>query len=114
MPFVLSRNLGDGDICCISKLGKDTRYFPSISSDTATVERSFSNIQLIKTRLQSRMSEDTLDYSLRLCIEGPDYISDENLDEILDHYEGMKFEESICEPCYVLLVIETFLIMNLI
>ena len=40
---------------------------------TAAVERSFSDMKLVKTRLRSRMGEDTLDYALRICIEEPHF-----------------------------------------
>ena len=36
------------------------------------------------------MGEETLVYCMRICIEGPDHLSDENLEEILEHYKGMK------------------------
>ncbi len=37
---------------------------------TATVERSFSDMKLVKTRLGSRLGEDTLDQAMRVCIKG--------------------------------------------
>lgn len=57
---------------------------------TATVERTFSNMKLIKTRLRSRMGESTLDHAMRICIEGPDLLSDETLEAIIDHYKQVK------------------------
>ena len=36
------------------------------------------------------MSEDRLDYCMRICIEGPDHLSDEYLEAVLEHYKGMK------------------------
>ena len=47
---------------------------------TAAVERSFSDMKLVKTRLRSQMGEDTLDYALRICIEDLDMLSDQNLE----------------------------------
>ena len=41
----------------------------------ATVERTFSSIKLIKTRLRNRMRESTLEPTMRNCIEGPDPLS---------------------------------------
>ena len=47
---------------------------------TATVERSFSSIKLVKTRLRSQLGCDTLDQALRVCIEGPERQTDESLE----------------------------------
>ena len=67
-------------MCCISKLGKLAAIVEVLPVTTATVERTFSNIKLIKTRLRSRLSEETLDYCMRICIEGPDHLTNENLE----------------------------------
>ena len=55
---------------------------------TATVERTFSTMKLVKTILRSRMGEDTLD--LRICVEGPDSLSADTLDAVVDHYKSSK------------------------
>ncbi len=47
---------------------------------TATVERSFSDMKQIKTRLRNRLGEDTLDQAMRISIEGPEKISSDSLD----------------------------------
>ena len=52
---------------------------------TATVERTFSSMKLIKTQLCNRMGESTLEHTIIICIEGPDQLS--NLDEVIDHYK---------------------------
>ena len=57
---------------------------------TATVERSFSSMKLIKTRLRNRMGENTLEHAMRICIEGPGQLSDETLEEIIDYYKLSK------------------------
>ena len=57
---------------------------------TATVERTFSDMKLIKTRLRSRLGEDTLDYTMRVCMEGPEKLSDEDLDAIVCHWKEQK------------------------
>ena len=41
---------------------------------TATVERSFSSMKLINTRLRVRMGEDTPESTKRFCIEGSYYL----------------------------------------
>ena len=48
----------------------------------ATVERSFSSIKLVKTRLRSQLGCDTLDQALKVCIEGPERLTDESLEVI--------------------------------
>ena len=39
---------------------------------TADVERTFSQLKLIKTRTRNRMNKKTLDSLLRIVLEGPD------------------------------------------
>ena len=57
---------------------------------TATVERTFSSMKLNKTRLRSRMGENTLEHTTRICIEGPDRLSNEALEAVIDHYKHSK------------------------
>ena len=57
---------------------------------TATVERTFSSMKLIKTRLRSRMGENALEHTMRICIEGPDRLSNETLEAVIDHYKHSK------------------------
>ena len=52
---------------------------------TATVERTFSSMKLIKTWLRNRMGESRLEQTMRICIEGPDRLSTETLEEVIDH-----------------------------
>ncbi len=52
----------------MSILAKICRVIPI---QTADVERTFSQLKLIKTRIRNRMSENTLDSLLRIAIEGP-------------------------------------------
>ncbi len=54
---------------------------------TATVERSFSDMKTIKTRLRNALSESTLDELMRIAIEGPATLSEEDLDEILQVWQ---------------------------
>ena len=53
----------------ISTLAKICRVVPI---HTADVERTFSQLKLVKTRTRNRMNERTLDSLLRVAIEGPD------------------------------------------
>ena len=60
---------------------------------TTTVERMFINMKLMKTRLRSRMGEDTLDYiqcASALKALSPDHLSDDTLEALVDHYKGAK------------------------
>ena len=51
---------------------------------TASVERSFSQMKMIKTRLRSRLGEDNLSHLMKITIESPEILSDEELEEIVD------------------------------
>ena len=57
---------------------------------TATVKRSFSDMKLVKTRLRSRLSEDTLDQAMQVCIEGPEKLSYGELETIVEHWKNKK------------------------
>ena len=57
---------------------------------TASVERSFNDMKLIKTRLRNRLGEESLDQAMRICIEGPDTLSDADLVEIITHWKEQK------------------------
>ena len=57
---------------------------------TATVERSFSATKLIKTRLRSRLGADALEHTMCICMEGPDQLSDDVLESVVDHYKSVK------------------------
>ena len=48
----------------------------------ATVERTFSSMKLIKTRLRNRMGESTLEHTMIIFIEGPDWLSNETLEKV--------------------------------
>ena len=53
---------------------------------TASVERSFSQMKLIKTRLCSRLSHSNLEHLMKIAIEGPQ-LTDVDFDEILDIFK---------------------------
>ena len=53
---------------------------------TATVERSFSQMKLIKTRLRSCLSDSTLEHLMKISIEGPP-LTDVDLNAILDIFK---------------------------
>ena len=53
---------------------------------TATVERSFSQMKLIKTRLQNRLSDTNLAHLMRIAIEGPE-LTAVDFDAILEIFK---------------------------
>ena len=57
---------------------------------TATIEHSFSAMKLIKTRFQCRLGADALEHTMCICIEGPDQLSDDVLESVVDHYKSAK------------------------
>ena len=56
----------------------------SISIATASVERSFSKMKLIKTRLRNRLSETSLSHLMEIAIKSPDTLLDSDLEDIVD------------------------------
>ena len=56
----------------------------TITIGTASVERSFSQMKMIKTRLRSRLGEKSLSYLMKIAIESPEKLSDSELENIVD------------------------------
>ena len=56
----------------------------SIPVSTASVERSFSQMELTKTRLHSSLSDSTLSHLMEIGMESPDSLTDGNLKNIVD------------------------------
>ena len=56
----------------------------TIPVSTASVERSFSQMKLIKTRLRNSLSKGTLPQLMRIAIESPEKLTEDQLQEILD------------------------------
>ena len=75
------------------KLSKLTALQEIIPVTTATVEQSFSSMKLIKTRLRSRMGEETLEHAMRICIEGSECLTDETLEQIIENYKKSRKEK---------------------
>ena len=59
----------------------------SMPVGTAMVERSFSQMKMIKNRLRNRLSDYSLEQLMRIAIEGPE-LSEVNFSEILDYKTG--------------------------
>ncbi len=73
-----------GGRCCVWVNWDGGVYFLlALPVGTATVERSFSHMKMIKTRLRNRLSDENLTHLMRIAIEGPD-LSEVNFNEILD------------------------------
>ena len=87
----LSLLVGTADnVAAFPNLSKLASILMVLPVTTATVERTFSTMKLVKTRLHSRMGEDTLEHTMRIFIEGPDLLSADTLDVVIDHYRSSK------------------------
>ena len=58
---------------------------------TATVERSFSSMKLIKTGLQIRMGEDSPESTNCICIEGSDSLDGNTLESLQISKTSLNF-----------------------
>ena len=56
----------------------------SLPIGTTSVERSFSQMKLIKTRLCNRLGERSLSRLMKIAIESPETLSDSDLEEVFD------------------------------
>ena len=91
LQTVLSCWTGSDDILtAFPNLAKVATILEVLPVTTATVERSFSSMKLIKTRLHSRMGEKTFDHAMRICIKGPDRLSNDTLESVADSYKEVK------------------------
>ena len=83
---VLSVLLSSPDLsAAFPNLAKLAAILIILPATTATVERTFSSMKLIKTTLRNRMGDSTLDHTMRICIEGPDQLTEETLKSIIHH-----------------------------
>ncbi len=62
------------------------KFLLALPVGTATVERSFSHMKMIKTRLRNRLSDENLTHLMRIAIEGLN-LSEVNFNEILDIFK---------------------------
>ena len=56
----------------------------SISVTTASVERSFSQMKLIKIRLRSSLNAKSLSNLMKIVLESPDELTDSHLEEVVN------------------------------
>ena len=54
----------------------------SIPVTTASVERSFSQMKLIKTHLRSSLNDKSLSNLMKIALESPDELTDSHLEEV--------------------------------
>ena len=59
----------------------------TIPVSTASVERSFSQMKMIKTRLRNSLSDCSLSHLMRITIEAPEVLSESDLEEIVDVWQ---------------------------
>ena len=59
----------------------------TIPVSTASVERSFSQMKLIKTRLINALSDCSLSHLMKIAIEAPEVLSDSDLNEIVNVWQ---------------------------
>ena len=50
---------------------------------TASVERSFSHMKMVKSRLRNRLGEANLSYLMKITLESPEALADEELEQIV-------------------------------
>ena len=55
----------------------------TIPVGTASVERSFSHMKKVKSRLRNRLGEANLSYLKKIALESPEALSDEELEQIV-------------------------------
>ena len=70
-------------IALLTNLHKLACCYLSLPIDTASVERSFSQMNLIKTRLRNRIGELSLSHLMKIAIESPETLSDSDLEEVV-------------------------------
>ena len=56
----------------------------SIPVTTASVERSFSQMKLIKTCLRSSLNDKSLSNLMKIALESPDELTDSHLEEVVN------------------------------
>ena len=62
----------------------------------ASVERSFSQMKLIKTWLRNSLSESSVSHLMKIAIESPDTLTDSNL-EVVNIHGIDEVEEYLCK-----------------
>ena len=55
----------------------------TIPVGTVSVERSFSHMKMVKSRLRNRPGDVNLSYLIKIALESPEALSDEELEQIV-------------------------------
>ena len=63
---------------------------PPPPNSVTSPKKIYSDLKLIKTRLRSRMGEETLEHTMRICIKGPECLTNETLEEIIENYKRSR------------------------
>ena len=63
-----------------------TKVCLTTPAGTASVERSFSQMKMIKTRLRNCLRDTNLSHLMKTVIESPQSLSDEELEQIIAIY----------------------------
>ena len=66
------------------------QIYQTIPLTTVTVERSFSTLKLVKTNLRNHLKDCMLDSCIRIAIEGPDSLSQEDIHSIISIWKMKK------------------------
>ena len=69
---------------------------------TASVERSFSQMKMIKTRLRIRLGEQNLAHLMRISIEMPETLPDDIVENVVDNW-NRKTRHTAVKCTYTLL-----------
>ena len=75
---------------CFPRVHQLLNYALMIPASTAVVERGFSLMNDICTPLRSSLSQHSLDALMRICREGPDALSPEDLEILVDLFKNEK------------------------
>ena len=73
----------------------------SIPVGTASVERNFSQMKIIKTRLKNRLREQNLAHLMRIAIEVPEKLPDDIVESVVDIW-NRKTRHMLYQCTYIL------------
>ena len=61
-----------------------------IPTSTASVERVFSLMNNLCTNHRSSLKQETLSSLMRICSDGPEYLDEEQLQQIIDNFKNIR------------------------
>ena len=82
----------------------------TIPVGTASVERSFSQMKMIKSRLRNQLGEANLSYLMKITLESPEALSDEELEQIVNIFGLESLEELLLDNQTIYIYLIRFLI----